>query len=335
MPLDPPVQEFLDTKPDAGSSEAPIAQRRAAILAGSDRLFDRFGEPAGAVHATTEYALPRGSGTVRIRAYRPSGEPGRPVHVFLHGGGFWLGSIDERVVDATCRERCLGAECVVLAVDYRLAPDHRFPVPVEDCYAALVWAHDNAERFGGDRARISIGGVSAGANLAAAVALAARDRGGPRLTLQLLEVPPLDLTLDTMRSSGVGDDFGMTLGEMELCTDRYLRSAADAHDPLASPLLVPDVSGLPPAQIMTAEFDPLKRDGALFAERLRGAGVPATLTTYPGAVHGSLALTGTWPPAREWRADVIAGLRAAHDRSATAPGAPSRTDQAVPTQGGR
>jgi acetyl esterase len=159
---------------------------------------------------------------------------------------------------------------------------------------------------------VSIGGVSAGANLSAAVAIAARDRGGPRLRLQLLEVPPLDLTLETMHSSGVGDEYGITVAEMELCTQLYLPRPADARSELASPLLAETLAGLPPARILTAEFDPLRRDGELYAKRLKAAGVPAEHVRYPGAVHGSLALTGSWPGARRWRADVIDSLRRAH-----------------------
>ena len=311
MTLDGQVREFLATKPDAGSSEQPLAHRRQAILAGSDSPFDTFSEPADRPHTVDEHVLSTGSDRLRVRVYRPDPRPGRPVHVFLHGGGFWLGSVDERVVDATCRERCLGAGCVVVSVGYRLAPEHPFPIPLEDCYQALVWAHENAARLGGDPARISIGGVSAGANLAAAVALAARDRGGPRLTMQLLEVPPLDLTLETMQASGVGDEFGITVDEMKLCVDLYLPATADPRHPLVSPLCADDLAGLPPARIMTAEFDPLRLDGQRYAERLQAAGVPVRHRQYPGAVHGSLILTKTWEPARTWRADLIDALRRA------------------------
>jgi len=309
--LDEAVREFLATKPDSGSPDDPIGRRRAAIRVASDELFARFGEPAPAGARVTEHLVD--DGPLRVRAYHPEvGAGARPLHVFLHGGGFWLGSVDELVVDATCRERCLGADCVVVSVDYRLGPEHRYPSPVEDCYRALSWAVAHAAELGADPDDVSIGGVSAGANLAAAVALMARDLGGPALRLQLLEVPPLDLTLATMRSAGVGDEFGITVAEMELCAQLYLPTPESAREPYASPLLAPVLDGLAPAHVMTAEYDPLRRDGERYAERLRAAGVPASYANYPGAVHGAIVLTATWERARVWRRDVIAALRNAH-----------------------
>jgi acetyl esterase len=286
MTLEASVREFLATTPDAGSPEDTIAQRRAAILVASDELFDLFGEQADEVYEQIEHRIVRGDDSVRVRVYRPSDARRLPIHVFIHGGGFWLGSIDERVVDAACRERSVGADCIVVAVDYRLAPEHTFPTPVEDCYDALLWAHQHAEEFGGDPDNLSIGGVSAGANLAAAVCLAVRDRRGPNMRLQLLEVPPLDLTLETMRASGVGDAFGITDADMQLSNELYLIQPSDAANPLASPLLADNLAGLPAAHIMTAEFDPLRLEGERYAERLRAAGVAASHISAPGAVHG-------------------------------------------------
>jgi acetyl esterase/lipase len=314
MELDSAVRKFLDTKPDSGDPAQSIAARRALIGQGSDFLFDMFGEPVEPVGVEDDFVVPRPDGTVRVRVYRPSAGADLPIHVFLHGGGFWLGSIDERVNEAICRDRSRRAGCVVLAVDYRLAPEHRFPVPLEDSYAALLWAADNAGRIGGDASNISIGGVSAGATLAAGVTLLCRDRGGPEIRLQVLEVPPLDLTLDAMRKSGISDDYGITVDEMRLCRDLYLDSPESARDPLVSPLRVSDPTGLPATRIMTAEWDPLRLDGELFAARLGAAGVAVTHQRYPGAVHGSLALTGTWPDARTWHDDVVRTLRSAHQR---------------------
>lgn len=315
MSLDEAVREFLATKPDSGQPGQPIAERRAAIRIGSDALFEKFGARAVNDVSLNEFHIDRGDESVRVRVYRPhDASTSLPMHVFLHGGGWWLGSADELVNDAMCRERCSGAACLVVAVDYRLAPEHPFPTAVEDCYAGLLWAVNNATEIGGDPGSVSVGGVSAGANLAAAASLLARDRGGPQLRLQLLEVPPLDLTLDTMRASGIGDRYGITVEEMQLSTDLYLSSSHDAANHLASPLLARSVADLPPARIMTAEFDPLRTDGERYAARLRAAGVPVSHTVYPGAVHGSLALTGIWPPAVAWQQDVILSLRAAHAR---------------------
>jgi acetyl esterase len=149
------------------------------------------------------------------------------------------------------------------------------------------------------------------------------------LRLQLLEVPVLDLTLETMRQSGVGDDYGITIAEMRASAEMYLPDAKTAFDPLVSPLLAPDLRGLPPAHILTAEFDPLREDGERYAARLLGAGVPAFHRRQPGAIHGSLTLTGTWQPARAWRADLISALVNAHwlERSAGPAGTVAKTDE--------
>ncbi|GIF51414.1 acetyl esterase [Asanoa ferruginea] len=312
MELDQAVRTFLSTKPDSGDPDAPIAQRRKTIHAGTDTVFGMFGRPVAAAHSERDVEIAVPGGRIRLRVYRPSGAAGRPIHVFLHGGGFWLGSVDEDVNQAMCRSRCAGVGAVVVAVDYRLAPEHLFPVPVEDCYAGLSWAVEHAAEIGGDPANVSIGGVSAGATLAAAVALLVRERRAAPLRLQLLEVPPLDLTLDGMRASGVGDDFGITVDEMALCRDLYLPAPDDARAPLASPLRAEDLAGLPSTKIMTAQFDPLRHDGERYAERLEAAGVPVSYSCYLGAVHGSLALTGTWPTARAWQEDLLQCLRDAH-----------------------
>ena len=308
MDLDPAVRTFLNTKPDSGDPALPIAARREIILRGSDALFGTFSEPVAEVASEEDFTAGRGGSAIRVRVYRPGDATGLPIHVFLHGGGFWLSSVDELVNEAICRERCRGANCVVVAVDYRLAPEHPFPGPLDDCYLGLRWAVDHAARIGGDPENVSIGGVSAGATLAAAVTLLARELDGPHLRFQLLEVPALDLTLAGMRASEVGDGYGITVAEMELCRDLYLPPGADASTPLVSPLRAADLSGLPPAHIMTAEFDPLRADGEAYASRLRAAGVPVSYSAHPGAVHGSLVLTRTWQPARAWHDEAVSRL---------------------------
>jgi acetyl esterase len=313
VPLDAAVREFLDAanEVNAQHGENSVAQRRASILSGSDRLFSRFAERPPDVAVQERRAVDDRT-DVRVRVYRPDDSRTLPVHVFLHGGAFWLGSVDEAVVDATCRERAAGAACVVISVDYRLAPEHRFPAAVQDCVTAVRWAHREADLLNVDPDNISIGGVSAGANLAAAVALALRDTAGPRLRRQVLEVPLLDLTLETMIRSGVGDAYGITAADLRACVQAYLPTPEAAREPFASPLLAPDLRDLPPARILTAEFDPLRDDGALYAKRLRDADVPVTYSRHERALHGSLILTRTWAPARMWRGEVVRALRTAH-----------------------
>jgi acetyl esterase len=252
-------------------------------------------------------------GRILVRVYRPSEAARLPGHLTLHGGGWKVGSVTDRVADAICRQRCREANCVVLSVDYRLAPEHRFPVPLDDCYAALRWAVANAAALGLDADNISIGGSSAGGNLAAAVTLRCRDKGGPRLRFQLLEVPALDLTRETARAtlaSGVLPDVPQPT--MDDATNSYLRDPAQARDPLASPLLAEDLSALPPAHVMTAEYDVLRTEGERYAERLAAAGVSATRRRYPGALHGTAMLTRTWDQARQWQGDATEALRRAH-----------------------
>src|SRR5262245_3752331 len=159
----------------------------------SDLTFMRYGLPGPLVHAVDDYLVPVAGAQLRVRIYRPTVQPHLPAHIYLHGGGWKLGSIDERVVDATCRQRCVEAHCAVLSVDYRLAPEHPFPVALDDCYAVLGWAHLNADVLDLDADNVSVGGSSAGGNLAAALALRTRNEGGPPLRFQLLEVPALDL----------------------------------------------------------------------------------------------------------------------------------------------
>lgn len=314
--LDDEVSEFLAAAAEGAGSSGDPAQQRQSILDLSDRLFTRFGEQGPEVASVTEHRVRHALGECRVRVYRPTLTGSLPLHVFIHGGAYWLGSADELVNDAMCRERAVGAGCVVVSVEYGLAPEQPFPSGLEDCYAALVWAHDNAESLGGDVDRLSVGGISAGGTLAAAVALAARARRGPAIVLQLLEVPLLDLSLETMRRSGVGDDYGINTTDLAKSIEMYLPDPGLVREPFVSPLAADDFVGLPPAVILTAEHDPLRDDGRSFGARLEQSGVPVTLWQQPGAIHGSLQLTATWPPARIWRARVRSALCAVHQRPA-------------------
>ncbi|MDR2377932.1 MAG: alpha/beta hydrolase [Bifidobacteriaceae bacterium] len=230
----------------------------------------------------------------------------RPAYLTLHGGAFWLGSIDDRPNAAAAAERALGADAIVFDVDYRLAPEHPFPAGLEDCYTALVWVHAHAAELAIDPARIVVGGVSAGGNLAAALCRLVRDRGGPPIRGQLLEVPVLDL-----RADGAWIDRYAAINGLDgwdEIRDFYLRPGQDPADPLVSPLAGADLGGLPPAHIITAEIDPLRAGGEAYAVALRRAGVRATATRRLGALHGANALTGTWSGARLWAAEAIAAL---------------------------
>jgi acetyl esterase len=210
-------------------------------------------------------------------------------------------------VDALCRERCAGAGLVVASVEYRLAPEFKFPVPVDDCYAALCWLHAEHERLGVDPAKISIGGASSGANLAAAMTLKARAEGAPPIHFQLLEVPALDLTGGHLDDIDLGEP--PSRAEIQAL---YLADATEADNPLVSPLLAGDLSGLPPAHIMSAELDHLRGDARAYAARLADAGVPVTIHQFPGHLHMTPLLTRTFEPAKQWRTEAITQLREAH-----------------------
>lgn len=220
-----------------------------------------------------------------VRIYTPAGASGPlPVVVFFHGGGWVIGSIDSH--DATVRQMVNRTGMVWVSVDYRLAPEHPFPAGLRDCYAALVWAASEAGSFGGDPARLAVAGDSAGGNLAAAVALLARDRSGPSIGFQLLVYPCCDVDPDrwpSMRENAEGYLLSRTMMDWFY---GHTFSAADRTDPYAAPIHATDLTGLPPALLITAEYDPLRDEGEHYGGLLRAAGVDCTVTRYDGMIHG-------------------------------------------------
>ena len=202
------------------------------------------------------------------------------------------------------------ASCAVVSVDYRLAPEHKFPTAPEDCYRALLWVVEHAESLGVDRDRIAVGGGSAGANLAAVVALMARDRNGPDLVLQVLEAPCTDF-VNEHPSVEENDGFILDRQTFAQMREDYFVRPEDAADPYASPLLADDLTGLPPAFVITAELDPLRDEGEAYAARLESAGVPTVLRRCEGHVHGASAMTKLLPSARAIRNELHEALRSA------------------------
>jgi acetyl esterase len=254
------------------------------------------------------------AGGVPVRLYRPQGAGPLPLHVHFHGGGFVFGSALSGQFDTMLSKRAARSGALVASVEYRLAPEHRFPAGVEDSYAALAALVARAAQLGVATDAVSVGGISSGGNFAAAVALMARDRGGPRLVLQLLEIAGTDLTKSShaWRNFSPGHD---TTRERDLAmVDLYLPDVASRGHPYASPLLAPDLSGLPAAYVMNAEFDPRRDECEAYVARLRDAGVEAVARTMLGHVHGSMALRD-WAPAQSWETEAIGVLAAVNRRA--------------------
>ena len=241
-----------------------------------------------------------------MRVYRPESETPLPVVVYFHGGGFVIGDISTH--DTTCQRLAAGVPAVVVSVDYRLAPEHRFPAAVEDCDAATAWVAAHAAELGGDPARLAVAGDSAGGNLAAVVARHARDAGGPAIAFQLLVYPATDMTGSLPSHTENGKGYLLTSDTMAWFLDNYL-AGENVSDPDASPLFAGDLGGLPPALVVTAEFDPLRDEGEAYAERLRQAGVKATTSRYDGMIHAFYGLDPIFDAAKRATAETVAALR--------------------------
>jgi acetyl esterase len=308
MPLDPRAKTFLDALAALGGWPDP----RSVSLEEQRRGLELFikaqaGEPEP-VSSVEDRTVSGPEGQIPIRIYTPDGHRPLSILVYFHGGAFTLGSIITE--DPVCRMLANGISCLVVSVDYRLAPEHKFPAAVEDCYAATKWVADHAREINGDRTRIAVGGTSAGGNMAAVVALMARARGGPSLMYQLLLYPVTNYDFDTRSYKENGKDYMLTRDSMMYNWNLYLRSEADGRNPYASPLQAKDLDGLPAALVITAEYDPLRDEGEAYALRMREAGVSVLSKRYDGILHGGL------PPetVREPYHYAITALREAFSR---------------------
>jgi acetyl esterase len=286
-------------------NEQSVEEARATIRA----LAAAAGAPE-TVARIENRAVPGPRGDIPVRVYTPQGRAPFPVLVYLHGGGWVIGSLDTH--DPLCRYLANAAGCVVVSVDYRLAPEHPYPAAPEDAYAATRWVAANAEAVGGDPSRLAVGGDSAGGNLSAVVALMARDRGGPRLVFQLLVYPVTDApSSDHASYRENAEGYLLTRAAMDWFWDHYCAERADRADPYLCPLCAKDVSRLPPALVITAEFDPLRDEGEAYAARLREAGGRVELRRYPGMIHGFFSMGALLTQARAATAEAAAALRAA------------------------
>lgn len=300
--------------PPKRTSTARERHRRAALS--WDRQELRTVGTPGPPIATTEHHVPvPGYPDVRVRVYRPStlveGELA-PACLVLGGGAFRIGGIDYPTADAACRRRAEASGVVLVAVDYALAPEHRYPTQIEQVHAAWEWLHDEATSLGIDAGRVGISGSSAGGNLAAALTLMNRDRARRPVAVQILEVPVTDLTgrwIDLRATYALGVPAFIALRELASVARTYLGDRSRAAESYASPMRADSLADLPPAVVLTAEYDPLRSDGAAYAARLRRSGVEASATRYLGVTHDTPIYVGALPAARRWEAEVVAALR--------------------------
>jgi acetyl esterase len=313
VPLDPQIQAVRD---QSERDRVPplyamsLADARAADLAS---IRASGGEPEP-VCEVADLQIPGPGGQLPLRLYRPAHERPLPALVYFFGGGWVLGTID--TADGVCRSLANSSGALVVVVGYRLAPEHPFPAAIDDCYATVRWVAGHADEIGADPARLAVGGDSAGGNLAAAVALRARP-DGPALAGQLLVYPNTDQLADDPSMRAADDPFLFNRHSVEWYRQHYLTSPGDAAHPLASPLRAESLAGLPPALVITAEYDPLRDQGEAYARRLADEGVPVELSRYPGMAHGFFTMAGTVDASRAAIAQAASSLRAWFDPAAS------------------
>jgi acetyl esterase len=291
MPVDPQMQGVIER---VAKSVLPpfytVSAEDARRLYKETRAV--LSPPVPEVSEVRDLVAPGPAGPIPLRLYRglaTAGGAPLPVLVYFHGGGWTIGDLDTH--DIVCRTLANKARCAVVAVDYRMGPEHKFPAAVEDCVAATRWVAEQAAALGVDAARIAVGGDSAGGNLATVVAITLRDAGGPRLVFQALVYPATDQRMDTASHARFGEGYLLTRNNMLWFRDNYL-AAADYDDWRASPIRAADLARLPPAHIITAGYDPLVDEGRAYSDRLLAAGVPVLYECFEGMAHGFLTMGG-------------------------------------------
>ena len=313
MALHPQCKAFLDMLAAAGGpplEQLPLDEARKLPY----QMIDAGG-PEEPVAQVDTRVIP-GPVPIPIRVYRPTLEQDLPALVYFHGGGFVICNLDTH--DRLCRNLANASGAVVVSVDYRLAPEHKFPAATEDAYAATRYVADHAAEFGVNPNRIAVGGDSAGGNLATVVALMARDRGGPSLKFQLLIYPVVDVDDDSPSMREYGHDHFLTRESMDWFIESYIGREEDRRSPYASPWYASDLRGLPAAMVITAECDPLCDQGEAYARKLQSAGVAVELKRYEGMIHPFLSLAGIIDAGRTATADAASAVRQALNAAAPA-----------------
>lgn len=281
MSLHPQVRAFLDMVASLEGSElyempAPEARKRFAVLTAGGTPEERA--------QTKDLAIPGPGGPIPVRIYTPEGSGPFPVIVYFHGGSFILG--DLQTCDTLCHRLCASVGAVIVNVDYRLAPEHPFPAGLDDAFAVATWVSGHAAEIDGDPSRIALAGNSAGANLVAVTCLRARDRGGPNIAFQLMLSPIVDFTGNSPSRHENAEGYVLTAADLKWTEGHYIPEGIEHTEPELSPIFAKDLSRLPPALVITAEFDPLRDEGETYVRLLREAGTQADLTRYDGMIHG-------------------------------------------------
>ncbi len=308
--LDPEAQRLLDL--------VAAANRPTFEAIGAEAARKLYKETRAAVtpdapdvSKALNLAAPGPHGPIPLRYYRPLGADKKqalPVLLFYHGGGWVVGDLDTH--DVVCRTLANTAGCAVVSVDYRMGPEHKFPAAVDDAFAALLWVVEEAKELHIDASRVAVGGDSAGGNLAAVVALLARDAGGPALKRQALIYPATNMVMDTQSHRSFAEGYLLTHNSMTWFQLMYLNGAQDREDWRASPLKAPSLAGLPPALVIVAGHDPLRDEGEAYAKALQAAGNEVTFREFAGSIHGFITMGRVLPQANEALAEIGALLKA-------------------------
>lgn len=305
--LAPELRAMLDDMAASGAPPLPSLspdEARAAFV-GLAEAINAKPDPGVAIKNITMEG-PGGSLPLRIYTPEQPADGPLPVFLFFHGGGFIVGTLDG--YDTVCQHLAAKARCIVISVDYRLAPEHKFPAALEDCLAATYWTAENAADFGGDSTRLAVGGDSAGGNLAAVVSHVVTRKDGPKLAHQVLFFPMTDCSHTYPSHETFAEGYFLSRDMVQWFFDAYARGPADAAHPLLSPLLFEDFSGLPPALLIAAGFDPLHDEGERYAARLRDAGVEVTYSCYDDMIHGFISMTAVTPRGFEALDEAAAAL---------------------------